>query len=280
MKIGASLPLTWLGDVGLLREVSEAVEESGFEFISMGGHVLTAQAGRYPHMPDRTYASAYRSPFVLFAHLAASTKRLRFRSAIAILPAHPTALVARQAADLADLSGGRFDLGVAISWEEAEYEALGQDFHTRGARLEEQIEVLRLFWSQPLVSFSGRFHEIDALGLGKLPEHPIPILIGCGHEERVLRRVARLADGWLAVGSDLEEPVERLRRYVQEAGRPAAAVKVATMLRLEGGDPDRWSTEAQALRAAGVDEIALAPPPDEPTERAMEMLLAARSAAS
>jgi probable F420-dependent oxidoreductase len=231
-------------------------------------------------MPTRTYASPYRSPFTLFSHLAASTKRLRFRSAILILPIHPTALVARQAADVCDLSDGRFELGVSISWQAAEYEALGENFATRGARLEEQIEVLRLLWSEPLVSYKGRFHTIDALGLGKLPEHPIPILIGSGHDERPLRRVARIGDGWLATGAELEEPIGRLRRYAEEAGRPADAIRIVTMLRLEGGDPDSWRSDADRLRAAGVSEIGLAPPADEPPDEAMRTMLAAYEALS
>ncbi|HUB76846.1 MAG TPA: LLM class flavin-dependent oxidoreductase, partial [Solirubrobacteraceae bacterium] len=117
MKIGTSFPLTWLGDVGLLREASQAIEEAGFDFASIGGHILGAAAGRYPGRPDRTYAACYRDPFVLFAHLAAITKRLRFRSSIMILPLYPTALVARESADVSDLSGGRFELGAAISWQ-------------------------------------------------------------------------------------------------------------------------------------------------------------------
>jgi probable F420-dependent oxidoreductase len=278
MKIGASLPLTWLGDLGLVRETSQAAEQAGFDYMSMGGHILTAEAERYPHMPARTYASPYRNPFVLFSHLAASTKRLEFRSAIMILPLFPTALVAREAADLADLSDGRFELGVAISWQAAEYEALGQEFAVRAARMEEQIEVLRLLWSEPRLSYRGRFHAIDGLGLGKLPDHQIPILIGCGHDERPLRRVARLADGWLAVGAELDEPIGRLRRYLEEAGRSPEAVKVATMLRLEGGDPDSWRRDAQALETAGVSEIALAPPPDGPPSAALAILLEAHEA--
>jgi len=99
VKIGTSFPLTWLGDVGLLREASQAIEEAGFDFASIGGHILGAAAGRYPGRPDRTYAACYRDPFVLFAHLAAITKRLRFRSSIMILPLYPTALVARESAD-------------------------------------------------------------------------------------------------------------------------------------------------------------------------------------
>lgn len=276
MKIGGALPLQWLADVGALREASQALDDAGFDFVSTGGHMLTAAADRYPERPSHTYSVPYRDPFVLFAHLAASTKRLRFRPSITILPLYPTALVARAATDVSDLSDGRFELGVGISWQPAEYEALGQDFHTRGARLEEQIELLRRFWSEPLVSFEGRFHTIDGLGLGKLPEHPIPILIGCGREEPLLRRVARLADGWLALGSELGEPVARLRRYAEEAGRSADAIEVVAMLRIEQEDPETWAREAAELRSAGVTQIAIGPPANASVKDAIRLLLEAR----
>jgi probable F420-dependent oxidoreductase len=276
MKIGGALPLQWLADVGALREASQALDDAGFDFVSTGGHMLTAAADRYPERPSHTYSVPYRDPFVLFAHLAASTKRLRFRPSITILPLYPTALVARAATDVSDLSDGRFELGVGISWQPAEYEALGQDFHTRGARLEEQIELLRRFWSEPLVSFEGRFHTINGLGLGKLPEHPIPILIGCGREEPVLRRVARLADGWLALGSELGEPVARLRRYAEEAGRSADAIEVVAMLRIEQEDPETWAREAAELRSAGVTQISIGPPANASVKDAIRLLLEAR----
>jgi probable F420-dependent oxidoreductase len=278
MKVSAALPLRWLADVGVMREASQALDEAGFDLISTGGHILTTAAGRYPERLEHVYAVPYRDPFALFAHLAALTKRLRFRTSILILPLYPTAIVARAAADVSDLSGGRFELGVAISWQAAEYRALGQDFHVRGARLAEQIEILRRFWSQPLVTFDGRFHEIDGLGLGKLPEHPIPILIGCGREEPLLRRVAGLADGWLPTGDELAEPIARLRGYAEDQNRSAEALAVVGMLWLAPGDPQAWASAAQDLRADGVSEISLAPPPDASPAEGIRLLLDAREA--
>jgi alkanesulfonate monooxygenase SsuD/methylene tetrahydromethanopterin reductase-like flavin-dependent oxidoreductase (luciferase family) len=168
--------------------------------VSYGGHVLTAAEGRFDR-PATTYAVPFRDPFVLYAHLAASTTRLRFRTGILILPMFPTALVAKQAAELALVSDGRFELGVGISWNEAEYRAMGQDPMVQGARLEEQLAVLRQLWQEPLVTFAGRFHDIDELGLGQLPASPIPIWVGCGAADPPLSRVARLADGWMPIGT-------------------------------------------------------------------------------
>src|SRR5581483_10465226 len=118
---------------------------------------------------------------------------------ILILPLYPTVIVAKQAAELQQLSGGRFELGAGISWNQAEYEAAGQDFSTRGARMEEQLQVLRKLWTEPYVTFHGRWHHLEGVGLNRVPAQPIPIWIGGSHE-RVLRRAARLADGFIPLG--------------------------------------------------------------------------------
>lgn len=277
MKFSAALPLRWLADIGVMREASQALEAAGFDLISTGGHILTAASGRYPERLDHVYAVPYRDPFALFTHLAGVTTRLRFRTSILILPLYPTAVIARAAADVSELSGGRLELGVSISWQAAEYTALGQDFSVRGARMAEQIELLRRFWSEPVVNFSGRFHTIEGLGLGTLPEHPIPILIGSGREERPLRRVARLADGWLPTGAELAEPITRLRGYAAEAGRSAKDIEVAGMLWIKPEDPEATVATAQELRGDGVSEIAVAPPPEASPSDGLRWLLEAHA---
>src|SRR5665213_2784323 len=177
MKIGGSLALPWMADLGALEHLTVALEEAGFDHVTTAGHILSAAPDRYEGRPPATYSAVYRDPFVLFAHLAARTTTIRFRTAILILPLYPTVLVARQAADLAHVSGDRFELGIGISWQEAEYDALGQNIHDRGRRVEEQIEVLRLLWTQPLVTFTGEYHTIDRLGLLELPKQPIRICL-------------------------------------------------------------------------------------------------------
>lgn len=158
-------------------------------------------------------------------YLAAVTQRLAFRTSILILPLFPTALVAKRAAELSLLSGGRSQLGAGISWNLVEYEALGQDFKTRGRRLEEQIVGLRRLWTEPFVTFDGRFHTLHGVGLNQLPQQPIPVWIGCAPEEPLLRRVARVADGWLPQ-VDPEEPLGRLRGYLTETGRDLSSCGV------------------------------------------------------
>ena len=149
MEYGSALPIRAFDDVAALRAYAEALEAAGFDFTSTSGHVLGQPSGTNPARPDRQYVGPFYDPFVAFAYLAATTRRLRFMSAILILPALPTALVAKQAAELALVSAGRFDLGVALSWNAAESRALGQDIRERGRRIEEQVEVLRRLWAEP-----------------------------------------------------------------------------------------------------------------------------------
>jgi probable F420-dependent oxidoreductase len=276
MRIGAALALDWLADLGAVREVTQGLDSAGFDFVSTAGHVLTAAPERYADRPATTYAVPYRDPFVLYTHLAASTRTICFRTAIMILPLYPTALVARQAADVSVITGGRLELGVGISWQAAEYTALGQDLHTRGARLEEQLQVLRLLWTQPRVTFHGRFHDIDDLGLDQLPSAPIPLWIGCSPMERLLRRVARLGDGWMPVVDPVPH-IEELRSYVRESGRPVDSVAIAGRL-TAAGDAEAWVAETVRLSEGGVTDLTLSAPPGSSPEEGLAALIAARIA--
>lgn len=278
MKIGATFSLDWMADLGAVREVAQALDDAGFDSVACSGHVLTAPTGRYPDRPQVTYALPYRDPFILFTHLAGATRSIRFRTGILILPLLPTAQVARQAADLSSISGGRFELGVGISWQPAEYAALGQGVHARGRRMEEQLEVLRLLWTQPFVNFHGRFHEIDGLGLGRVPEHEIPIWIGCSPDERLLRRVARLGDGWMPI-ADPSASIAALHRYAGEAGRDPACLGIAARIPAGASAADLESAAAQAarLRLAGATEITLTPPADSSAPEGVAAMLATKA---
>src|SRR5438270_5422862 len=161
MKFGAGLPITAADDTAALRDFVQALDGAGFDLLTTAGHVLAAPAGRYADRPTPTYAGPFHDPLILFGYLAAITSRMHFRPTILILPLFPTALVAKQAAELQQLSDGRFELGVGISWNAAEYQATGQDFSSRGQRIEEQIHVLRKFWTEPYVTFHGRWHSLD-----------------------------------------------------------------------------------------------------------------------
>jgi probable F420-dependent oxidoreductase len=275
MQFGLSLSMEWLVDVDGLRRAAVAADAAGVDYLTTSGHLLTAAPGRYPRMPPATYSLAYREPFVLFSHLAAVTRRISFRTAILILPMLPTVLVAKQAADVSLLSGGRLQLGVGISWQEVEYRALGQEMRDRGRKLEEQIEVLRLLWTQPQVTFKGRYHDLDGVGLGQVPEEPIPIWFGSAPEARQLRRAAELGDGWMPGGGlSSPDPVRQLRGFAADAGRTDGIAVTGRVV--AGPDAGVVAADAQRQVDAGATETTLAAPPGASPDEGTAAVIAAR----
>lgn len=224
MQIGIVYPQNELqGDPVAVGKIGRAAEDLGFDHLLAYDHVLGAiHDGRTPQLTGPyTEHDPFHDPFVMFAYLAAITERIRFATGILILPQRQTALVARQAADVDLLSAGRLRLGVGIGWNPVEYEALGQDFRTRGARQEEQIALLRRLFTEPVVDFSGRFDRVDRASLVPKPARPIPIWLG-GSGEAAFDRAARLADGFIFFGGGIEHNIEawnRLRSRVQTLGR-------------------------------------------------------------
>ncbi len=214
MQFGAGLPITAMSDAIALRDFTQALDGAGFDVLTSAGHLLGVPAERYTDRPQVTYTGPFHDPFVAFGYLSAITQRIHFRPNILILPLYPTAIVAKQSAELQHLSNGRFELGIGISWNTAEYRAVGADFTTRGRRLEEQVDVLRQFWSQPYVTYSGRWHELEGVGLNRVATVPIPVWIG-GADDRVLRRAARVADGFMPLG-DPFTVIPKVQAYVRE----------------------------------------------------------------
>jgi probable F420-dependent oxidoreductase len=259
MQFGSPLPITAFPDVAAVRDYALTLEQAGFDFTSTAGHVLAQPDGTNPQRPSRQYAGPFYDPFVTFSYLAAITTRLRFMTSILILPAWPTALVAKQAAELALFSGGRLDLGIGISWNEAEYHALGQPFHSRGVRMEEQIVVLRQLWSQDYVSFTGTHHTLDKVGLNRGTLPLIPVWFGTETGERALRRVPRYADGWISLG-DATADLPRLFQYLHEAGRDPTTFLIRMPLQAGDGGPSAWVETARRYQAAGVTHISVVPP--------------------
>jgi probable F420-dependent oxidoreductase len=255
MEIGVVYPQTELrGDPTAVRRIGRAAEDLGFAHLLAYDHVLGAvHADRTPALTGPyDEHDPFHDPFVMFAHLAAITDRLRFATGVLILPQRPTVLVARQAADVDLLSGGRLRIGVGVGWNHVEYEALGQDFHTRGARQEEQIKLLRRLFTEPVVDFSGRFDRVDRAALVPKPERPIPIWLG-GGSEAAFDRAARLADGFIFFG-DRERTIDawgRLRDRV--GGRDFGADYVA---RPRGGI-DGLRAEIDAWGEAGGTHVSV-----------------------
>jgi probable F420-dependent oxidoreductase len=278
MKLGITFPQQTIGDDPVaIRDFAQGAESAGFDYISAGEHVLGAHPDRNPDRPAFTHEMAFHEPMTLFAYLAAVTERIELVSAVLVLPQRQTALVAKQAAEIDLLSGGRLRLGIGVGWNVAEFEALGVDFEHRGTRAEEQIELMRRLWSEPLLSFDGRFHKLDRVAILPRPKAPIPVWIGCNAEDRLLRRVARIADGWIPQG-DIEEPMQRLTAFLKEEGRDPASFSVTSGVTAGPEGPDTLVAAAKRLRSLGVTHLGVRVPaaPDEPALKTLERASEAR----
>ena len=260
MQLGVTFPQTEIGkDPVVIRDYAQAAEGLGYSHIVAFDHVLGADPTHRPGWQGYTHRSMFHEPFVLFGYFAALT-RLEMVPAVIILPQRQTALVAKQAAEVDVLTGGRLRLGVGVGWNPVEYEALGMNFHTRGRMVEEQIEVMRLLWSQEIVNYKGKFHTIIEAGLNPLPvRRSIPIWMG-GRADVLLRRTARLGDGWLPQGrpdAQMRETVERLRSYIGEAGRDPSAVGIEARMNASDGDLDEWIRQTEGWRDLGATHISI-----------------------
>jgi probable F420-dependent oxidoreductase len=264
MRLGVTISAPDLGnDPGFLKEFAQAVEEAGFDHALVAEHVIGGHPDRAGGEQVHTYDVPYHEPFVLLGFLGAVTTRLELVTSVLILPQRQTVLVAKQAAELDLLTGGRLRLGVGVGRNWMEYEALNEDFADRGARIEEQVEVLRRLWMEELVTYDGRWHHLDRVGLNPMPrQRPIPIWMGSFRGrivERVLGRIGRLADGWFPQfppGDDLAAALERMRGYAREAGREPTAVGIECGVAIRhDDDPERWVARAAAFRELGATHL-------------------------
>ncbi len=265
MKIGVKLPGEELADdVAAIRDFAQAAEGAGFSHLLAYDHVLGAQhADRTPALPvpynETTY---FHEPFVLLGHLAALTSTIELATGVLILPQRQTALVAKQAAEVSILSNGRLRLGVGVGWNFVEYEALDVDFSTRGARQEEQIELLRRFWTEPVIDFDGRFHRVDRAGVLPRPHKTIPIWVG-GFSDAAYHRAARVGDGFISSlrsttgpQDDMRGIVDRLHTLVAEAGRDPSTFGVDAVVpaALDAGE---LAEQLDAWHGAGLSHVTL-----------------------
>jgi probable F420-dependent oxidoreductase len=262
MRIGAVFPQTEFGnDPIAIRDYAHAVEAMGYRHILVYDHVLGASLANRPNWRGPYNSETpFHEPFVLYGYLAALTRELELVTGVIILPQRQTALVAKQAAEVDVLSGGRLRLGIGIGWNDVEYEGLNEDFHTRGARSVEQVEVMRALWTQPVVTFKGRWHHITEAGINPLPvQRPIPIWLG-GTAEIVLKRAARYGDGWFPQGGPDDahrQSVERLHGYIREAGRTPQSVGIEARLTLSRVAENEWPTYMQGWRSLGATHLTI-----------------------
>jgi probable F420-dependent oxidoreductase len=260
MKLGVVFPQTEIAsDPAVIKDYAQTVEALGYDYLLAYDHVL----GANPERPGGwqgpyTYRDSFQEPFVLFGYLAGLTQTLEFVTGVIILSQRQTVLVAKQAAEVDVLSGGRLRLGVGIGWNKVEYEALGYNFHNRGKRSEEQIVLMRELWTKPLVTFQGKYHSIPDAGLNPLPiQRPIPIWFG-GSAEEVLQRMARLGDGWLANRSPddtLKAQLERLQGYLEAAGRRPESFGLDGRISLMNHPPSEWAEQARRWQALGATHL-------------------------
>ncbi|HLD92601.1 MAG TPA: LLM class F420-dependent oxidoreductase [Anaerolineales bacterium] len=263
MKFGVVFPQIEFGhDPVALRNYAQAAEEFGYSHLLAYDHIL----GANPERPGGwrgpyTYNNPFLEPFVLFSYLAPLTQRLEFTTGILILPQRQTVLVAKQAATLDALTGGgRLRLGLGLGWNAVEYEALNEKFSNRGRRIEEQIEVLKKLWADPLVKFEGRWHHIPDAGLNPLPvQRKIPLWFG-GHHERVLRRVAKYADGWMPnyrKAADIQPHLELLDKFLAAEERARKDIGLEARMQFGEGDPSVWTQTLEEWRKVGVTHITI-----------------------
>jgi probable F420-dependent oxidoreductase len=262
VQVGVVFPQTTIGvDPGGVRAFAQAAEELRYKHLLAYDHVLGADAARHADLTGPYRAEhLFHEILVLFGYLAAVAPGLELVTGVLVLPQRQTALVAKQAAEIDILTGGRFRLGVGLGWNYVEFEALGEEFRNRGRRVEEQIEVLRRLWTEPVLDFEGEWHRIPAAGINPLPvQRPIPIWIGASAEPAI-RRAARLADGFFPqrpLEGGWPATMERFRGWVEEAGRDPAAIGVEQRLDISSGTPDDWRREAEEWEGLGATHLSV-----------------------
>lgn len=261
MRIGVVFPQTELGgDVAAVRAYGLAAAELGFAHVLAYDHVVGADpVAHAPWVGPYDVETTFHEPLVMFGYLAAITE-LELVTGIVILPQRQTVLAAKQAAEVDLLTGGRFRFGVGVGWNPVEYDALGQPFDRRGARLEEQVELLRSLWTASPIDFDGTFDQVDAAGLAPLPvQRPIPIWFG-GSSEPAYRRMGRLADGWfpqVRPGPDLDAALATIRTAAEGAGRDPATIGMEGRVQWYPDDPDRFVRQVDRWRAAGATHVGI-----------------------
>ena len=270
MEVGVIFPQTEIEpDPLAIKDFAQAAEDMGYAYIFIADHVLGADPAHHDFPALRTYnhKSVVHETMTLMGYLSAITEQVGLATGILILPQRQTVLVAKQAAEVDVLSGGRLRLGIGVGWNSVEFEALGEDFHNRGARSAEQIEVMRALWTQEVVDYHGKWHNISHAGLNPLPvQRPIPVFLGAGSSatptiaEPVLKRVARIADGWCPnFGPDERGRayVEKGHGYMLEMGRDSDKLQLDGRLRTSGKQPEDWIDEAKAWEELGARYLSI-----------------------
>jgi len=262
MQLNAFFPSLDIGnDPARIRDWAQAAEDLGYAYIEVPDHVFGATA-RDGWVPLYNEKDPFHETFVTLGFLAAVTKTIRLSSGVLIAPQRQTGVIAKQAAEVDLLSGGRLRLGIGLGWNHVEYDALGAEWKTRGARQAEQVELLRRLWSEDLLSFNGRFHNLKDVSIVPPPvQRPIPIWFG-GSSDAVVTRAARLGDGWMPImapDAQAAQKLEALRAQLKSFGRESARFGIEAWLRMHQADPEAWAAAADGWRRLGADMVMLYP---------------------
>jgi probable F420-dependent oxidoreductase len=248
-------------DAAKIRDWAQAAEDLGYAYIEVPDHVFGATA-RAGWTPLYDASDPFHETFTTLAFLAAVTKTIKLSSGVLILPQRQTGVVAKQAAEVDILSGGRLRLGVGVGWNHVEYTSLGTEWRTRGARQAEQIDVLRRLWTEDLVTFSGRFHDLVEVSIVPRPlQRPIPIWLG-GLSDSAVERAARIGDGWMPImlpDGQAEAKLANLKSHLKRFGRDPAAFGLEGWLRMHEADPQKWGAAAAGWRRLGAQMVMLYP---------------------
>lgn len=256
MQYGAFFPTRDMpADRVQIRDWAQAAEEIGFDYIEVSDHVLGADREKIPGFEGPYDADdSFHETFTTIAYMAAITEKVGFASGVLILPQRQTALVAKQAAQVDILCGGRLRLGVGVGWNPVEYAALGEDWSKRGRRQEEQVQLMNQYWTQRTVTFDGEFDQVAHAGVNPLPiQRPIPVWFG-GGVDAVLRRAAKYGQGWIPLGNPGKasmQMLEKLHGYLREEGRDPASFGVEAWIRHNLGGADDWRKAVDTWRDAG-----------------------------
>ena len=262
MRLGAIFPQTEIGsDPVAVRDFAQAAEGLGYEHLLVFDHVLGADTSVRQGW-DRPYSSAdmFHEPFVLFGYLAGLTETIEMVTGVLILGQRQTSLVAKQAAEVDVLTGGRLRLGIGVGWNAVEYEGLSESFTNRGRRSEEQIELMRQLWTNEVVDFHGRYHNVTHAGINPLPvQQPIPVWFG-GGAPQVVKRIGRMGDGWFPQFEPNSEGAERIaemRGYATEAGRDPSAIGIEGRIGVATDDQANWQKMAESWAEVGATHLSV-----------------------
>jgi probable F420-dependent oxidoreductase len=262
MLLGASLPVADIGTgPAAIRDYAQAAEGLGFAHLQAPDHVLGTNATAAAPGARRvgSNATAYHDPFVLFGFLSGCTEKIGFAAGVLILAQRQAVLVAKQAACLDELSGGRFRLGIGVGWNEVEFIGLNENFANRGRRSAEQVRVMQALWAEPAVDFQGEFHRVPNAGINPRPASGrVPIWFG-GHAEATFRRTAKYGDGFMPLayppGDEALAAFDKLRGLIREAGRDPSEVGLEVWVSPGVGTEADWRREITFWKQAGVTHV-------------------------